>query len=195
MTEPEPRKIANLTPRSLRGIAHPLRLRLLSALRRDGPATASQLATKLGESSGSTSYHLRQLAEHGFIEDDPEHGKGRERWWRSAHQGTHFSDSLSRDPDPAVRGAAQLYLHQVASYYSETLTTWIGTSHEWPEEWQDASDMSDAHLYLTPELTAELSGKLHQLIESYRPLAKDKDDPEAALVRVQTQLIPTRPTD
>ncbi|MGH4032770.1 ArsR/SmtB family transcription factor [Actinomycetota bacterium Odt1-20B] len=193
--EPEPRKVVQLDARSLRGLAHPLRMRLLSSLRINGPATASQLAARLGESSGSTSYHLRQLAEYGFIEDDPEHGKGRERWWRSAHQGTRFDDELSRDPDPAVRGAAQLYLHAVASRYSQELTTWVGTKDEWPDEWTESADMSDAMLRLTPALTAELRDKLHQVIEAYRPLEKDKDDPQAALVRVQTQLFPTHSTD
>jgi len=102
MPESEDRKYRRLDPRSLRGLAHPLRMRLLSTLRHDGPATASQLAEKLGESSGATSYHLRQLAAHGFVEDDPERGKGRERWWRAAKEGTRFDDSLFDSPDPAV---------------------------------------------------------------------------------------------
>ncbi|MGV9878362.1 ArsR/SmtB family transcription factor [Streptomyces sp. NPDC003006] len=195
MTASKPRKMVTLTARSLRGLAHPLRIRLLGSLRHDGPATASQLGARLGESSGSTSYHLRQLAAHGFVEDAPERGRGRERWWQAAHQGTSFDDALLRDADPTVRGAAQLYLHEVTSLHIEALTTWVGTSHEWSEEWLNSSDMSDSQLHLTPELTAELKAKLHQVIESYRPLAKDKDDPRAAPVRIQTQLIPTRPTD
>ncbi|HJU96652.1 MAG TPA: helix-turn-helix domain-containing protein, partial [Jiangellaceae bacterium] len=43
----------------LRAFTHPLRMRLLAALRSDGPATASDLGRLLGESSGATSYHLR----------------------------------------------------------------------------------------------------------------------------------------
>ena len=73
--EAEQPRLHQLDARSLRGLAHPLRMRLLTALRRGGPATASQLAEKLGESSGATSYHLRQLAAHGFVEDAPE------QWW------------------------------------------------------------------------------------------------------------------
>lgn len=71
MNEPQEPQVRSLDARSLRGLAHPLRMRLLDALRFGGPATASQLAAKLGESSGATSYHLRQLAAHGFIEDAP----------------------------------------------------------------------------------------------------------------------------
>ena len=57
-------------PDALKGLAHPLRLRLLAELNARGSATASQLGDALGESSGSTSYHLRQLHKHGFVEED-----------------------------------------------------------------------------------------------------------------------------
>ena len=59
---------------SLKALAHPLRVELFDRLAMLGPATASQLADALGESSGATSYHLRQLARHAFIEEDPERG-------------------------------------------------------------------------------------------------------------------------
>src|SRR5689334_12619211 len=58
--------------RSLRALAHPLRLRLLGLLRMDGAATASQLAARTGQSSGATSYHLRQLAAYGFVIEEPD---------------------------------------------------------------------------------------------------------------------------
>ncbi|MEU7461934.1 winged helix-turn-helix domain-containing protein, partial [Streptomyces griseofuscus] len=47
-----------------------------------GPATASQLAERLGESSGATSYHLRQLADHGVatrLPDKPRRIRSRRR--------------------------------------------------------------------------------------------------------------------
>jgi len=75
----------------LRAMAHPLRLRLIGALRKDGPATASELARRLGESSGSTSYHLRQLERYGFIEDDRERNGGRERPWRAVDEGMEWT--------------------------------------------------------------------------------------------------------
>lgn len=190
-----PQKIHALDARSLRGLAHPLRIRLLGSLRRDGPATASQLAEQLNESSGATSYHLRQLAAHGFVEDAPELGKGRERWWRAAQDTTHFNEELLSDADPEVREAAQLYRTEVASHYARRISTWVSTSQEWPQEWVASSDMSGAILHLTPELAAELRDRIHLLIEGYRALAPDEDDPRASLVHVQTQLIPTRDTD
>ncbi|MFH8697306.1 ArsR/SmtB family transcription factor [Streptomyces chartreusis] len=192
MTESQPPKVHDLDARSLRGLAHPLRMQLLDALRFGGPATASQLAEKLGESSGATSYHLRQLAAHGFVEDDPERGKGRERWWKAAVQGLRFDDALLRDPNPDVRGAADLYLHEVATTQTRELSTWLGTREEWSEAWNRSADMSSMTLRLTPELADELAGKLHDLIDSYRDRPDVADAPDASTIRVQTRTFPIR---
>ncbi|NWF30117.1 helix-turn-helix transcriptional regulator [Streptomyces sp. PKU-EA00015] len=194
MSEPPTPKVRTLDPHSLRGLAHPLRMRLLSSLRHDGPATASQLAEKFGESSGSTSYHLRQLAAHGFVEDDPGRGKGRERWWKAAADGTRFDDTLFADPDPAVRGAADLFIHEVATQHTQEVATWLGTHHDWPEEWWRSSDLSDFTLRLTATQAFELKEKVHALIESYRDLAPPPGTEGVAQVRLHTHAFP-RATD
>ncbi|QEU97600.1 ArsR family transcriptional regulator [Streptomyces kanamyceticus] len=191
--QPPPRNVHHLNPRSLRGLAHPLRMRLLASLRLEGPATASQLAARLGESSGATSYHLRQLAEYGFVEDDPERGKGRERWWRSAHQGTHTDEDLIRDRDPEVQGALSTLLYEYAAQRAQEVTTWIATRHEWSQEWDESADTSDFTLYLTPAQARELSGKVSELMEGYRALTPEDGTPDAAQVRVHSHIFPTRP--
>ncbi|ATL28094.1 ArsR/SmtB family transcription factor [Streptomyces formicae] len=191
--QPPTRNVHHLNPRSLRGLAHPLRMRLLSSLRLDGPATASQLAARLGESSGATSYHLRQLAEYGFVEDDPERGKGRERWWRSAHQGTRTDEDLIRDRDPEVQGALSTLLYEYAAQRAQEVNTWIATRHEWSQEWDEAADTSDFTLRLTPAQVRELSHKVSELMESYRDLAPEEGAPDAAQVRVHSHIFPARP--
>ncbi|WP_433547436.1 ArsR/SmtB family transcription factor [Streptomyces sp. CA-294286] len=162
------RSVQQLDARTLRGLAHPLRVQLLRALRRHGPATASQLADRLGESSGATSYHLRQLATHGFVEDAPEHGKGRERWWRSVHQGTRLGHWLADHADPTVRGAADLLMHEAATEHTRELSTWLGTRRDWSEEWRNSSELSDYTLTVTPEAAHEMIQRIEELIESYR---------------------------
>lgn len=179
-----------LDPRSLRGLAHPLRMRLLRSLRHHGPATASRLAERLGESSGATSYHLRQLAAHGFVEDDPSLGKGRERWWRAAQQGISWDASLDRTDDPEVRGAADLLLHEVATNHTQELSAWIATRHEWPE-WAGATDMSDFTLRLPPAAARELGQRLHALIEEYRD-SPAAEAPDAGRVRLHLHAFPQR---
>jgi DNA-binding transcriptional ArsR family regulator len=190
MPEHEERKQRRLDARSLRGLAHPLRMQLLTALRQHGPATASQLADRLGESSGATSYHLRQLAAHGFVEDAPEHGKGRERWWRAVDEGIVFDTAEFEDTSPEVQGLAEVFLHEVASAHGRELSGWLGTRDRWSEPWARASDMSDMTLRLTPDLAAELVGKMHELIDGYRDRAPDKDTPDAEQVRIHTHLFP-----
>jgi DNA-binding transcriptional ArsR family regulator len=75
------RKERRATREEMRALAHPLRLRMIELLR-EGPATASRLARRVGESTGSTSYHLRVLERAGLIAEDGALGNGRERWWR-----------------------------------------------------------------------------------------------------------------
>ncbi|MGW6810321.1 ArsR/SmtB family transcription factor, partial [Bacillus subtilis] len=83
-----------LQPRALRALAHPVRIRLLSELRSEGPATASTLAETTGEAVSLISYHLRQLSKHGFIEEAPELARdARERWWRVREQMTSWSSA------------------------------------------------------------------------------------------------------
>ncbi|WP_344324345.1 helix-turn-helix domain-containing protein [Streptomyces macrosporus] len=180
-----------LDPRSLRALAHPLRIRIFDALREHGPATASRLADRLGESSGATSYHLRRLAAYGFVEEDTERGTARERWWRAAHRGTRLDDveGLVRHPDPEVRGALTLLMHETAGRHTRELNTWLGTMHEWPEEWRQAADLSSFTLRLTPELAGELNEKLHDLIENYRERAVE-DDERSERVRFHLHAFP-----
>ncbi|MEU6315188.1 helix-turn-helix domain-containing protein [Streptomyces sp. NPDC047014] len=176
-----------LDARALRGLAHPLRMRLLASLRHDGPATASQLAELLGESSGSTSYHLRQLAAHGFVEDAPGHGKGRERWWQALHQGTGFDGSLIHDADPATSDAAAVFLQTVAANHAQEVAAWIADAQTRLTRWQPGADLSDFTLRLTPEQSAELVGRLHDVINGYRELPEAED---TQTVRLHTHVLP-----
>ncbi|GAA0596960.1 helix-turn-helix domain-containing protein [Actinomadura livida] len=68
----------------MKALSHPLRRRILHRLRVHGPATSTTIGEVLGANTGTTSYHLRQLEKHGFIEEIPERSAGRERWWRRA---------------------------------------------------------------------------------------------------------------
>ena len=184
--------VLSLDARSLRGLAHPLRMRLLAALRDHGPATASQLADRLGESSGATSYHLRQLAAHGFVEDVPERGTARERWWRSVYRGDRL-DSIEEfvgHPDPQVRGAVSTFLFEHATSSAAQLTTWLSTMHEWPQEWQRSWDASRFTLRLTPEQAQELSTQVHALIEGFRERESENRDDGSERLRVQFHAFP-----
>ncbi len=85
-------------PAALRLLAHPLRHRIVELMRR-GPVSCTTLARALGESTGSTSYHLRQMAKHGFVEEVPELARGRERWWRFVPGDRRFPQYSRQTPE------------------------------------------------------------------------------------------------
>ena len=66
-----------------KAMSHPLRREMLRHLGEHGTASSTTLAEALGESTGTTSYHLRVLADAGVIEEVPGQTNGRERWWRA----------------------------------------------------------------------------------------------------------------
>jgi len=158
-------------------LAHPARLRMLGLLRLEGPATATSLARRLGLNTGATSYHLRQLAQHGFIEEDAGRGNGRERWWRAAHQSTVTdSSALSTPEEHETHGA---YVQAVGILYAEQLQRAVERHDLLPSPWRDAGTFSDWQLRLTPERAQGLRDRLVAVIEEY---AEDADAAAATFV-------------
>nr|WP_201761394.1 helix-turn-helix domain-containing protein [Nonomuraea sp. K271] len=148
-------------PRVLKAVSHPLRARLLGLLRADGPSTASELGRKLGESSGSTSYHLRELAKYGFIEEDPEQRDGRERRWRSRHRYTSWnSREMSGTPEgrEAVR-VMRLWQAEVLGRFVQEFD-----ESEWPPEWVETAGLSDHIAELPPAGLAEFMARTEELL-------------------------------
>lgn len=174
--------------RRLRGIAHPLRLRLLWALREQGPSTATKLAHLLGESSGATSYHLRQLAAYGFVVEDAGRGTERERWWRAAKRGSSFDLPPAEDVEGRLLG--EEYLRTVATLYAERMQRAIGAISTAPPEWIDAATLSDLVLRLTADESRRLIAELFELAGRYR--RHDEPNPPAGSRRVafQFQVLP-----
>src|ERR1700742_1619616 len=69
---------------ALRAYAHPVGMKLILELRTRGPLTATQAGRLLGESAGTCSFHLRQLAKYCLVEETGE-GTGREKPWRATN--------------------------------------------------------------------------------------------------------------
>src|SRR6188768_1441441 len=135
-------KVLHPTGAQLRALAHPLRSRLLGALRFHGPATSTALAARLGTNSGATSYHLRQLADAGLVEDDPEHPGGRDRWWRAAHDMTSWRSADFED-DPDARAADEWLQRHHAHITAGWLHQWLEERSDWSPAWRDSADQSD----------------------------------------------------
>jgi DNA-binding transcriptional ArsR family regulator len=164
----------SVDPAALKAFAHPLRMSLYAELQRRGSATASQLGRTLGESSGQTSYHLRQLERHGFVEDDPGHTGGRERWWRAV--GFAMTEpSLLRDPETA--GAVRAVVQQVIAERAAALTAWFNAYQP-----DDASTdlLSSSTLALTTEEAEALTVELNEVLERYVTEARDRHPAEGS---------------
>lgn len=151
----------------LRALAHPLRVRVLDLLNRDGPATATRLAERLEQSSGLLSWHLRQLADAGLVVEDPERGTKRERWWRSAHDSYRLRVADFLD-NPALAGAVDVYLRTSVGQRYAAETRFVDELAEWRDEWQDKFSFDEDRLYLTPDETAALDTEVRAVIERYR---------------------------
>jgi DNA-binding transcriptional ArsR family regulator len=154
-------------PETLKGLAHPLRLRLLSELNARGSATASQLGTALGESSGSTSYHLRQLHRHGFVEEDEAQGTGRERVWIPRRGGWDLP-VLDLAEDPSTADAADLVLRAQLQADRERVLEVMARAGSWPREWRDAAVRRDTHVTLDPKQLAAMRSEIDAVIDRYR---------------------------
>lgn len=163
-----------LTPASLRALAHPIRVQLLGLLRADGPATASGLAERTGESSGTTSYHLRQLAAAGFVVDDPSRGNARERWWRAAQDSTRLETELM-DDDPQTLAAEDVYLAAVTRASDAKRDAWFRTRRELPKAWSAVGTINDYQLSLSAAELQRLNDQVEELVESYRREPKRGD--------------------
>jgi DNA-binding transcriptional ArsR family regulator len=182
-------KQIRLDATSLRGIAHPLRVRILGLLRESGPSTATRVAERLGQSTGATSYHLRQLAQYGFVVEEAGRGAGRERWWRAAHERTIFNtESVAGEADAET----DVYLRSVAAAYAERVDRWLGERPSLPPEWSGAGTISDWSLRLTPAEATELHDELIALLARRRrdPQERAGAPENARRVVVQLQLMP-----
>jgi DNA-binding transcriptional ArsR family regulator len=154
-----PRSVRLSDPRALRAYAHPTRMALVALLRRDGPHTATQAAKAIGESVASCSFHLRQMAKYGLVEEAGRHG--REKPWRATAMFTDF------DVDGGDPAAGQALALAMAGQYFEVMTRWVRASSGEPAEWREAAQLGDTTLHLTADELRDLGDKMQRLLEPY----------------------------
>lgn len=182
-----------LTPKALRGLVHPIRLRLLDLLQADGPATATSLARRVEQSSGVTSYHLRVLAEHGFIVEDAERGNGRDRWWRAVHRSTSFTFRMPEDPgNEETIEDAERFIRLVAEESHRRVLAAIATLPALREELGELPwTVSEWPLQLTMDEARELRREVSELITRYQRRPAEPDQrPDTVRAYGIFQLVP-----
>jgi hypothetical protein len=149
--------------KALRAYAHPVRMKLILALRTRGPLTATQAGRLLGESSGTCSFHLRQLAKYGLVEETGE-GTGREKPWRATTTSTTWDD-VQEDPENAA--AASALAEVLADSYFAQLKRWLQVRDGESEEWQRAAFLGDRFLWLTADELTQLGHDIVAVTDKY----------------------------
>jgi predicted ArsR family transcriptional regulator len=163
------RTISLTDPTALRAVAHPTRLKLIGLLRRRGPLTATKAAEAIGESPAGCSFHFRQLAKYGLVEEAGG-GQGRERPWRATAMFTEWPvPGASAETDEASKMLARV----VVERYFEEAVEWLERRPAESREWAEAAILADNVLYLTAEELAELGARIAELAEPYVDRTED----------------------
>jgi len=170
---PDADKTLTLTdPRALRALAHPTRLKLVGLLRKHGPLTATQAGVLLDEVPASASFHLRQLAKYGLVEEAPG-GRGRERPWQATARFTSWSGVGA---GPEMEAADQVLSSLVADRYREQFVGWLTERSQQPLVWQKAASYGDLAVYVTAEELERVGEQMRAVLE---PFLARLDDPAA----------------
>jgi len=192
MADDETGRVRELDPTALKALAHPLRMAIYDTLTMYGPQTATRLAERLGESTGSTSYHLRQLARHGFIHAADDLGNGREKWWRRT-RGPVAVGSPSAQSDPSTTTAYKFVLNEWLRGSNRALGDFVDAMSDQsrvPEAWVEASNITQSNLRLTvdqlKEISAHFQAETQKIIDRYR----DRNDPGSRPVQIQFNAFP-----
>jgi len=146
--------------RTFRALGHPVRLALLETLVIEGPLTATEAAEHIGESPTTCSFHLRQLARYGFVEEAGG-GKGRARPWRLRTIGMQ-SANVHDDPETEIAAAALAGLMRERQL--QRYRTWLDTRASYPREWRQAANEGDYLFWLTPAELTELNSELSEML-------------------------------
>jgi len=150
-------------PRELRALAHPVRLALLEVLAVEGALTATQAGELIGESPTTCSFHFRQLAKYGFVEEAGG-GSGRNRPWRRVHIGMSFPET-GRDPETTI--ALETLAGMFYSRMFDRFEHWRRIRHSYPEDWQEACGVYESAMYLTTDELRELNSEFRAMLSRF----------------------------
>lgn len=154
-------------PRALRAMAHSLRLDLLELLATLGPATAAECARRLGSTQASCSYHLRQLAAYGFVEQADPPADARQRPWRLTDIEQSWS---SEDDSPAAQELERVFVHREA----DRILDWQAGSGSLPSQWREASFVGGATLPVTAEELKRVRDDMYAVLAPYVDRLRDR---------------------
>lgn len=167
-------KYTDADPRALRAIAHPVRSMLLYELFARGAATATILGTAIGEPVNSVSFHLRQLAKYGLIEEAADLATdGRQRWWRpTATEGLHISTEKLRNT-PGGTAAFTVFRRHTVAYWTALIQRFFSPRHQTSEVWTS----NDVPMMLTDEEARQYADDVYTVMTRWHQHGLNTDPP------------------
>jgi DNA-binding transcriptional ArsR family regulator len=151
--------------RTLRALAHPVRIALLEALGLGGAMTATEVGEQIGESPTTCSFHLRQLAKYGFVEEAGG-GRGRARPWRVTTIAMRVANTHD---DPETELAANALGRLIGERQIDRHRTWVETRAAYPSRWRHAAEDSHLTFYLTADELEQLNDEVLALLRARFP--------------------------
>jgi predicted ArsR family transcriptional regulator len=176
---PARRELSDLA--AVRTMAQPRRQQIMRYLAAQGSGTSAELARALDLNTGATSYHLRELARHGFVEEVPEGAGGRRRRWRAVAGDFRFPRRSEQDAD--LRAAVDEVTRLSFADDVDALMRWLS---EGTGEWADAVPYARGTIRVTVEEYRAFFEEYIALVDKY---ALRGEEPPAGTRAVATRFL------
>src|SRR5918998_5891791 len=160
-------------PRVLRALAHPVRGRILDEIEAAGPVRAADVARQLGIPANQASFHLRQLAKYGLVEEAPEEARDkRDRVWKGTASTALTVNLRELEDAPGGRTAVQLFRRTKQAWLHHVVDRAFSTGHE---RGSGVFSSSEHAVKLTDAEANELHEELDELIEAWKKRTRGRD--------------------
>jgi len=171
-------------PKTMRAMAHPLRLAILELFSVHETLTATQASEALGESPANCAFHLRTLGRYGLLEEAGG-GRGRERPWKTVSNGIRVNSTNLQDKQAelAATTLGQITVDRWLARIKNTLG-----KQDWPADWEDGAEAHESILFLTPAETVAINHEIRAMLNQYIPRRNDPSlrPPGALPVEIDT---------
>ena len=183
-------------PQAMRALAHPVRLAILEQLQRHGPATATQLAPKVGATPTVTSWHLRHLAGFGLVRDAEPGPDRRQRRWEAVGRGFRFGRTSGTDGSTGEEGtvAAQALSRLMFERAGDLPMRWIDEVEPQLEpDWRRVSGLANTGIVVSADELADIEDAMERVLAPY-VMRDSADQPaDSRRVRLLRYALPTAP--
>ena len=153
-------------PKAMRALAHPVRLAILDLLRRNGPASATELAPAAGASPSVVSWHLRHLASFGLVRDSEPSADRRYRRWEAV--GGFRFEVPERADDVEGRSAARLLSELMFLQAGEVPVRWLTvTEPRLDPLWRRLAGVSNTGVVVSADELAAIQAELENVLAPY----------------------------